>query len=268
MVALKTKPYVTAVQLSDSHLFANPATRLLGMDTQHSLAHVIELARMEQPQIDVVLCTGDIAQDASAAAYQRFAEMAGSLGAPMRWFAGNHDERLALQQACAQTDRLEPVYDVGAWRMVLLDSSVAGKVHGELAQDQLQILEQALSSAGERHVLVALHHHPVPIGSRWMDTIGLHHPESLHALIQRYKNVKAVLWGHVHQEFDQQMHGVRWLATPSTCIQFTPHSDDFAVEDQAPGYRWLRLYDDGELQTGVSRVAGVEFEFDIDSGGY
>ncbi|MDY0205496.1 MAG: 3',5'-cyclic-AMP phosphodiesterase [Pseudomonas sp.] len=268
MQPLKAPAYITVVQLSDSHLFASSATRLLGMDTRHSLQHVIELARAEQSQIDLVLCTGDISQDASAMAYQRFAEMAGSLGAPMRWFAGNHDERLALQQACTGTDRLEPVYDLGAWRMVMLDSSVAGRVHGELAQDQLQILEQALSTAGARHVLVALHHHPVPVGSRWIDAIGLHHAEHLHALISCYSNVKVVLWGHVHQEFDQQMQGVRWLAAPSTCVQFTTHSDDFAVDDQAPGYRWLRLYDDGHLETGVSRVTGVEFELDINSGGY
>jgi Icc protein len=87
-------------------------------------------------------------------------------------------------------------------------------------------------------------------------------------LLNRYSNVKVVLWGHVHQAFDQLMQGIRWLAAPSTCVQFTPHSDDFAVDDQAPGYRWLRLYDDGQLETGVSRVIGVDFELDINSGGY
>lgn len=268
MVAVTATPYITAVQVSDSHLFASTQTCLLGMPTQHSLEHVLECIRTEQPNIDMVLCTGDISQDASAAAYQRFAQQVATLGAPMRWFAGNHDERLALQNACAGTDRLQPVTDLGAWRIVMLDSSVAGQVHGKLAADQLHVLEQALRSAGERHVLVALHHHPVPVGSRWIDQIGLHDAHDLHALIQRYSAVKAVVWGHVHQEFDVQKDGVRWLAAPSTCIQFTPKSDDFAVEDQAPGYRWLRLYDDGQLETGVSRVEGVEFTFDIHSGGY
>ena len=87
-------------------------------------------------------------------------------------------------------------------------------------------------------------------------------------MLARYPQVKAVLWGHVHQEFDQQAAGIRWLATPSTCIQFTPRSADFAVEEKAPGYRWLRLYADGQLETGVSRVQGVKFELDINSGGY
>ena len=268
MDVLQTIPYAAVVQLTDSHLFADLQSRLSGMDTNHSLQQVIKQVATEQPQIDLLLCTGDISQDGSIASYQRFAEMAGRLGAPMRWFAGNHDERLALQQVCADTKRLEPVYDIGAWRIVLLDSSVAQHVYGQSAADQLELLEQALSSAGDRHILVGLHHHPVPIDSLWLDKIGLQNASEMLSIINRYPNVKAVICGHVHQEFDQQRHAVRWLATPSTCMQFTPRSDDFALDDKAPGYRWLRLYDDGQLQTGISRVENINFEIDYRGAGY
>ena len=268
MQPLKTVPYTSVVQLSDSHLFAALDGRLLGMDTHDSLRQVIALVEAEQEQVDVLLCTGDISQDGTQSSYQRFAKMVNALGVPMRWFAGNHDERLALQQVCAQTDWLESVYDVGAWRIVLLDSSVVNKVHGELAQDQLDILEQALCTATERHVLIALHHHPLAINSQWMDKIGLHNPEQLLSIINRYNSIKAVVWGHVHQEVDQDKDGVRWLATPSTCIQFTERSDDFAVSDQAPGYRWLRLYDDGSIETGVSRAEDFALKIDRDGAGY
>ena len=269
MEPLNTIPYVTVVQLSDSHLFASVDGRLLGMETDDSLQQVISGVVAEHSNnIDLLLCTGDISQDGSISSYQRFAEMVNTLRAPMRWFAGNHDERLALQQVCANTDWLEPVYDMGAWRLVLLDSSVANKVYGKLAADQLHILEQALASAGERHVLIGLHHHPVPIHSRWMDQIGLHNASDMLSIISRYSNVKAVIWGHVHQEFDLQHNGVRWLGVPSTCVQFTPHSEDFSVDDKAPGYRWLRLYDDGQLQTAVSRVENIVFEIDYSIKGY
>ncbi|HHX34049.1 MAG TPA: 3',5'-cyclic-AMP phosphodiesterase [Gammaproteobacteria bacterium] len=268
MQPLKTIPYTNVVQLTDSHLFAELDGRLLGMDTHDSLQQVITLVQAEQAQIDLLLCTGDISQDGSSDSYQRFAKEVGALGVPMRWFAGNHDERLALQQVSAQTDWLESVYDVAAWRIILLDSSVINKVHGELGQDQLNILEHALRSAGERHVLIGLHHHPVPINSAWMDKIGLHNAADLLSIINQYKNVKAVLWGHVHQEVDQYLHGVRWLASPSTCVQFTPQSEDFSVDTKAPGYRWLRLYDDGQIQTAVSRVENIDFEIDYSIKGY
>lgn len=268
MESLREPSYSTVVKLTDSHLFAELDGRLMGVKTQDSLEHVIKLVRAEQAQIDLLLCTGDISQDGSSVSYQRFAEMTGTLNAPMRWLAGNHDERLALQQICAQRDWLEPVYDLGAWRIIVLDSSVPNQVYGNLAEDQLDILEQALRSAGARHVLIALHHHPLAINSQWMDKIGLHNPEQLLSIINRYNSIKVVVWGHVHQEVDQDKDGVRWLATPSTCIQFTARSDDFAVSEQAPGYRWLRLYDDGQVATAVSRVEGFEIKIDREGASY
>ncbi|MCY1451598.1 3',5'-cyclic adenosine monophosphate phosphodiesterase CpdA [compost metagenome] len=61
-------------------------------------------------------------------------------------------------------------------------------------------------------------------------------------------------------------NGVRLLASPSTCIQFEPGSEDFKVGEQAPGYRWLRLHPDGAVDTGVSRVSDFEFTIDYEDG--
>jgi Icc protein len=55
---------------------------------------------------------------------------------------------------------------------------------------------------------------------------------------------------------------------PSTCVQFKPLSKDFAIDDVAPGYRWLDLYPDGRVETAVSRVDGVKFEVDFSVKGY
>jgi len=76
------------------------------------------------------------------------------------------------------------------------------------------------------------------------------------------------LWGHVHQQLQLERDGVLLMSTPSSCIQFAPGSADFKVDDQSPGYRWLDLHADGRIETGVSRVSGVDFEFDLDSSGY
>ena len=62
--------------------------------------------------------------------------------------------------------------------------------------------------------------------------------------------------------------GIKLMSTPSSCIQFAPHSDDFLVDDIAPGYRWLELQADGEIETAVCRVEGVEFNVDLESKGY
>ena len=66
----------------------------------------------------------------------------------------------------------------------------------------------------------------------------------------------------------EQRGDLRLLASPSTCVQFAPGSEEFQVDRSAPGYRWLRLHADGRLDTGVSRVTGIHFEVDYSVKGY
>ncbi|MFR0690974.1 3',5'-cyclic-AMP phosphodiesterase [Enterobacterales bacterium AE_CKDN230030158-1A_HGKHYDSX7] len=259
---------VLVVQLSDSHLFAEENGRLLGMDTADSLTQVVRLVGDEQPRIDLVLATGDLSQDGSVESYQRFRAITAPIAAPTRWFPGNHDEMEPMREAAAGTDLLDPVIDLGAWRVILLDSTIPGAVPGQMTVEQIHLLERAIQEAPDKHLLISFHHHPVPIGSQWMDRIGIYNPERLFAVLDRHPNVRCLLWGHVHQEIDRMRGDVRLLASPSTCVQFTPGSEDFCVDSPAPGYRWLRLLPDGGVETGVSRVTDIEFEVDYSIKGY
>ncbi|MDU8502065.1 3',5'-cyclic-AMP phosphodiesterase [Pseudomonas syringae] len=259
---------VLLVQISDSHLFAKADGALLGMSTRDSLEKVVDLVLAEQPRIDLVVASGDISQDGSVESYEAFRRISAQIAAPARWFAGNHDELPQMEHVAQAEGLLDPIINIGRWRVTLLDSAVPGSVPGFLAAGQLQLLEQSLSEAPDRHHLVCLHHHPVAIGCEWMAPIGLRNADALFAVLDQFAQAKAVLWGHVHQEFDQIRNGVRLLASPSTCIQFAPGSVDFKVDTLAPGYRWLRLHDDGRLETGVSRVVGMVFEADYGGTGY
>lgn len=259
---------VLIVQLSDSHLFADADGKLLGMNTRDSLSAVVDRVLAEQPTVDLVVASGDLSQDGSVASYEAFRQLSAQITAPTRWFAGNHDEPAEMAEGAQNSDFLLPVVDVGEWRITLLDSSVPGSVPGYLQETQLQLLASSLSEAPQRHHLVCLHHNPVPIGCKWMDPIGLRNPEALFAVLDRFPQARAVLWGHVHQEYDQMRDNLRLLASPSTCIQFAPGSVEFKVDSTAPGYRWLRLHGDGRLETGVSRVEGLDFEVDYGGEGY
>jgi Icc protein len=262
------------VQITDPHLFADADGKLLGMVTRDSLEKVIDKVLLEQPQIDLLLVTGDLSQDGTVESYQAFQQMSARIKAPTHWFCGNHDEPLAMEEAAAGiqaaggADVLKPVIDIGNWRITLLNSAVPGSVPGFLPESELKLLAQSLSEAPERHHLICLHHHPVSIQCKWMEPIGLRNPHALFEVLGRFPQTKALLWGHIHQEVDRMQGDLRLLATPSTCIQFKPLSDDFALDDLPPGYRWLRLQPDGSIDTGVSRVEGYEFKPDFSSAGY
>lgn len=258
----------TIVQITDSHLFQETDGCLLGISTYSSLRAVIDKVLSEQPDVHLVLGTGDISQDGTASSYRHFIEQVSRIDAPLRWMAGNHDVNSVLHSSSAATQWLQPIYDLDAWRIILLDSSVDGSVFGYLTPEQLQLLEQALDTAEERHVLIALHHHPVPIGCAWLNNLGLRNADEFLAITDRYSSVKGVIWGHIHQEFESLRNDVHLLSAPSTCVQFKPQSIDFAVDDCAPGYRWLKLFNDGRFSTGVSRVAADLFHPDMDVTGY
>ena len=229
---------------------------MFGLNTRQSLAQVVRQVQSEQPHIDLLVATGDLSQDGTLASYLAFAQATAGIAAPMRWLPGNHDEPAVMQQAAQGTQWLEPVVDIGAWRVTLLDSAIAGSAAGHLADEQLQLLEHSLAEAPHQHHLVCLHHHPVSIDSLWMEPIGLRNRHALFELLARFTQVRGVLWGHVHQQIDQQAHGVRLLASPSTCIQFLPRSEEFALDDRAPGYPWLRLMPDGRIETGLQLHPG------------
>lgn len=257
------------MQFSDSHLFASTDGKLLGMNTDDSLDRVLDLIETEQPAIDLLLATGDLSQDASIASYQRLIGKLQRFTAPCYWLEGNHDITAPMRDALGSPDNMSPcVVHLGNWDIVMLDSTIPYEVPGELDDGDLAFLERSLQAAGGRQVMVCLHHHPIPLGCDWLDTQVVSSADRFFDVIDRHDNVRAIVWGHVHQEYAGERRGVSLYAVPSTCVQFKPQSIDFAVDDIAPGYRWFDLYDDGRIDTGVSRVTGISFVVDFSVKGY
>ncbi len=262
------EPVLRVVHITDCHLRAEPEGSLLGMRTLDSLDAVLELVRREGEAPDLVLMTGDLAQDGSEGAYELLRMRSASFGCPVVWFMGNHDKSAAMRKVADQDGLLRKSFSLANWRFLFLDSSVPGRVHGHLSQSELDWLENELQTHADAHVGIALHHNPVAVGSAWLDAIGLRNGRSLLALLERHPCVRLVLWGHIHQVYEDILNGVHLFASPSTCIQFKPHSQSFALDELAPGYRRLRLFSDGTIETEVLRVDHIDFEVDLDSKGY
>lgn len=266
---IQADPHVLElVQLTDTHLFADPQGDLLGLPTLETLQEVVSLIRQQVPRIDALLATGDLSQDGSEASYRHFLHAIQRLDAAhCCWCPGNHDD-LSTMAALAQSEQLCRELRLGRWRILMLNSAHPGVVYGVLAQEQLVWLEQRLAEAPEDYYVVCLHHPPVPICSQWMDLIGLHNGEVLCQILEGYPQVRALLFGHVHQDVDLWRHSLRLLAAPSTCVQFQSQSPHFQLASLAPGYRHLRLYDDGRLETHIVRLDHFDFSRLSDAGGY
>lgn len=263
---------VRVIQMTDPHLFGVPGRTLLGMDTADSFQQVLNHLPIDT--VDRILLTGDISQDASAVAYEKLITMLKPLGKPFHWVPGNHDNA-ALMSEIAQAHGGgigDKVVSLGRWRLIMLDTSVQGKVHGELSVTELSHLKEQLAraEANDQFCLICLHHNPVPGTSEWMLDIGLKNADQLSDILTPSKQrVKAVLFGHIHQNIDRHDEGgIRYICTPSTSIQFKPHVTDFELDALHPAYRWLDLYDDGRVETGVHHLQDFELTIDMSAPGY
>ena len=242
------------LQISDTHLHATTDSRMRGVNTYETFVTVLEAAQSDERwPVDAILVSGDVVQDESRAGYELFRSEMEPLGVPVLCIPGNHDDPKLMDellsggpfQFCGTTR-------IGGWSLILLNSFLTGEDAGGLGDRRLQALDAALKEHRGQHVLVCLHHQPMNMGSAWLDGVGLRDARRFLEIIDAADNVRGVLWGHVHQASDRVRGAVRFLSAPSTCSQFLPGSDFFAIDSRPPGMRWLELNGDGSIVTEVS----------------
>ncbi|MBW7930122.1 MAG: 3',5'-cyclic-AMP phosphodiesterase [Gammaproteobacteria bacterium] len=245
-------PALRLLHITDTHLFADTGRRLRGVDTWRSLNGVLQVALAEDSHPDAVLVTGDLSQDETPDSYRHLHRLLAPLGVPVLCVPGNHDVATTLVAELAGPPFLtQGSLVLDRWLLLLLDSTIPGEHGGRLGPAQLAWLRDMLARHRGHHALIALHHHVLPLGSRWLDQLGLADAGALLAELDRSSQVRALLSGHVHQASDTVHNGVRFLTTPSTCFQFLPHSEEFALDARPPAYRWLELHADGRLDTAI-----------------
>lgn len=249
------------VQITDCHLMVDPLAELKGIRTRERFERVISaFAEATQP-FDRLVITGDLTHDERAESYEAVARGVQPWRERVRVIPGNHDDRRLLSECFADVsptllpDRVVFCDDVGAWRLVGLDSHVPGELHGQLGDLQLDWLDQQLRKASDRPTALWLHHPPIAVGSVWLDRIALRDALPFWQLLARHPQVRAVFTGHVHQELSFAHAGVAVFTSPSTGVQFAPAMEQLSIDSLPPGYRVVELFDNGDLRTRVVRVA-------------
>jgi len=253
-------PYMKSVRLiqfTDLHVVGDTGRTLRGINTFETLRRTLAHANARFDAADAVLLTGDLVHD-DAGGYDTIATAFDDSKVPLYCIPGNHDlpeqMRVALARAPFQVGGNAVL---GNWLIVLLDSFQPNTAGGRLGPEQLKQLDHTLTAYADKHVLVCLHHHPIKMRSDWLDTVGLEDADEFRATLARHKNVRGITWGHVHQALDLFSDGVRFMATPATCAQFKPLSDNFAMDDKPPGYRVFELMADGSIATEVVWVESL-----------
>jgi 3',5'-cyclic-AMP phosphodiesterase len=223
------------LHISDTHVRRETGPDVYGVDARESLRRMLRDCA-EVPGIDVLIVTGDVADDGSREAYADVREIIGTFARerviPVIVSIGNHDERHAFTQVLGSghwdangADRPDAELDspageraaaslIGGFRIVTLDSLVPAKAHGLLSELQLTWLGRLLSTPAPRGTILALHHPPIALpGVEVQHALGLRNPEALAGVI-RGTDVRLVLCGHFHLQLSGMLDATPVWATP------------------------------------------------------
>lgn len=244
---------VNIIQITDTHILANPSETFDGVDSAATLAAVLgHIGSNEQP--DLMLLTGDLVHEPDAPSYRRLHGLLKTIPVPVYAIPGNHDDPALMESLLTAPVRHEREIQLSDWRILLLNSWLEGEHAGHLPDTELDWLHARLDAHPETPTLIALHHPPVAIGSPWMDAMGLKNADDFLAMLDRQPQIAAVIWGHIHQQFESERNGIQLLGCPSTCVQFMPGSREYSQDDQGPGYHRLTLAPDGDITSEIVRV--------------
>ena len=243
---------------TDTHI-VRPGVQVRGVDTCRTLERVVDAVNNLKHRPALVIVGGDLASPdldeevrAGArevtygdyeSAYTTLRALLAPLAVPTYLLLGNHDRRGPFRRVVLGEDAPEEhphryVVDVNGYRLCALDSLDPGKKPGLLGDGQLAWLRDRLRETADRHAVVVVHHHPVPVGVRRLDEQMLTDADALWDVVRAAGNVRGVLCGHVHLRHEDVHEGVPVFITPSTCFQ---SSKQFQEQQYLPGPPVLRV---------------------------
>lgn len=261
---------VNILQITDLHLSTPVISNAHDDDEatvcQHCFETVLHQALSTEIRCDLILVTGDLVNEVKTSIYDHIFKILEATGIPFACIAGNHDvtdesgadlpflQRQLIPQPADPRLLSRHVIETDYWQLLLLDSSITGKVAGEVTPMDIDWLCERLKACN-KPALIALHHHVIPVESAWIDSHMAENTEDFWQHMAAFEHLKVIISGHIHQDQVRHRQGVIVYSTPSTCYQFKPFENDFAYDENArSGYRWLQLANNGKVASWVERL--------------
>lgn len=245
----------TILQLTDTHIHDTDVDDFYGTSPNQSLNRVIQHALSNNPKIDYVVVTGDLSHDGGEASARHLKHSLQQFNCPIYVTPGNHDDAHIIKHYLLDDQIKMPDHiQLANWQLLFADSHLEGQVHGQISDQCLQQLTHRLRQ-NTKPALLFTHHPPATIDCKWLDRIRMLNGDRLLSELAVFPNLKAIMFGHIHQNFEQRWEHFLLLGCPSTCIQFRPNSDEFATDVETPGYRLISLSSQGKFSSRVVRCS-------------
>lgn len=193
------------IQITDTHLQA-PGEVLYDLDPLARLHATLDHVRAQHADADLMVLTGDLANDGNEAAYRALQAALADWPHPVRLLLGNHDRRDIFRKVFAQAEcdgsgyvQSALVTPAGGDLLLFLDTLSHGDVGGRYCADRRDWLAATLAETPDLPATVFLHHPPVDCGMRHFQHIGLHDSTALMEVLRAHPGgVRHIAFGHIH----------------------------------------------------------------------
>ena len=229
--------------ISDSHIEL-PAAE--DSDRSGDLLRSVEHINTLDPQPDLVVHTGDVTHYGRPEEYAESVRMLDGLRAPFCVIPGNRDDRVELRKAfesrlpdnCHSEFVQYAIVNEGLCA-IMLDSVSTQSNKARLCETRLSHFSALLAEAGDRPVVVFMHHPPFEVTESaypvqfedWSEV------DALAEIVSRHRNVLNVYCGHSHRAAIGKIAGIGASTIPSmaTDLRMGPPAD---LGEVLPVYRF------------------------------
>ena len=215
---------------------------IIGLDPVQRFAQGLAHAQEHHPDAARIVITGDLTHHGTEVEYARLKAALAESRIPVSLMLGNHDRRAPFLSVFPDTPLtpdgfVQEIIDLDDTRLILLDTlnEAADDTHsGLLCDDRLDWMESAIAGAGDRRVMLFMHHPPIITGFGGMDWIGLKSRRPLSARLANHDTVHQIISGHIHRTIQGGFAIGQGRIIPVSIFKSPNHQMPMALGYQSP----------------------------------
>lgn len=215
----ESPPNIKIAHITDIHLPADRGAAVHDVDVYGALELVIEKISEHRP--DLVLVTGDIADDGDVEAFQTLNQALKPFPDTMV-LPGNHD--LGVHYPKFFNDAPIQVREMGGWTLLGVNSS-----EEIISPETMDACKEVLEKSDR--VFMALHHPLVRVGVPLFDEKAcIKNRDECWNFFKSFASLKAVVFGHIHFLHQSRHEDILIMGTPAVSFELIFNSENSGYE--------------------------------------
>jgi len=209
-------------QITDTHITKYKKLAQDRVDTYPRLEATVHSLNGLSMKPDVVLITGDLADDRHTDSYKRLLVCLEPLTMPYYIIPGNHDDRGLLRYffpnhpGMSDYPFIQYAVDDYPVRLIGINTVVEGSDFVLLGEKKLLWLDNFLNENTEKPTLIFMHHPLFKTGIDEIDFYALEGVGDFWRIVKKHSQIKHILCGHLHRSIQTHFAGVPVAIVPST----------------------------------------------------